>query len=344
MLVKRALFFIILIVLSLSGCATVQRRTIVEKKNEIFLKDFCQHYGLSWEWDHVSQTIRFSDKNNEISLLLGSRVMFVGDKKIFLSAPVVLRESLVVLPRDFLQFIVIHVRVKIKDDTDYKILKVKKIIIDAGHGGHDPGAIGGDKTYEKDIVLAIARGLKNFLEKEGFEVQLTRGDDRFLSLKERSEISANIDADLFISIHANASLNKRVQGIEVFSLKDLSEEQKGEEQLLSHERTFLKRVTGKSPDQPLREIVSDMLYTYKQAESEALARNIVKESIQYTRAVNRGVKYAQFYVLRNTLIPAILIEVGFLSHKQEERSLKKASYQQKIIEGIGKGIVSYANN
>lgn len=255
-----------------------------------------------------------------------------------------LRESLVVLPRDFLQFIVIHVRVKIKDDTDYKILKVKKIIIDAGHGGHDPGAIGGDKTYEKDIVLAIARGLKNFLEKEGFEVQLTRGDDRFLSLKERSEISANIDADLFISIHANASLNKRVQGIEVFSLKDLSEEQKGEEQLLSHERTFLKRVTGKSPDQPLREIVSDMLYTYKQAESEALARNIVKESIQYTRAVNRGVKYAQFYVLRNTLIPAILIEVGFLSHKQEERSLKKASYQQKIIEGIGKGIVSYANN
>lgn len=83
MLVKRALFFIILIVLSLSGCATVQRRTIVEKKNEIFLKDFCQHYGLSWEWDHVSQTIRFSDKNNEISLLLGSRVMFVGDKKFF---------------------------------------------------------------------------------------------------------------------------------------------------------------------------------------------------------------------------------------------------------------------
>ncbi|MBF0522536.1 MAG: N-acetylmuramoyl-L-alanine amidase [Candidatus Omnitrophica bacterium] len=335
---------VLVLIIGFSGCATVKPKVIVQKKEGFLLKDLCSHYGITWEWDHVAQTIDLKNKENDIRLLVGSNVMFVGDRKVLLSGPVQMKNSQVVIPRDFVQDIIIHVEVQSKEAFDYTLKKIRKVLIDAGHGGNDPGAIGIQGTQEKKIVLGIVADLKRLLEKEGLEVQLTRGEDKFLTLQERTEKSAGMDADLFISIHANSSLNPKAHGVEVYSLKNLEEKEKLEKQRKANEKLMFKRLSMKQAESPAQDILSDMLYSYKQAQSDLLAFDIVKELAQYVNIRRKGIKYAHFYVLRNTLIPAVLVEVGFLSNKKEESSLNKSVYQQKISQGIAKGILDYGKN
>jgi len=214
-------------------------------------------------------------------------------------------------------------------------------LIDAGHGGKDPGAIGKTGLYEKKVVLDISKRLKKILEGKGIKVIMSRGADKFISLGKRTEIASSSHADVFISIHANAHPQRSIHGVEVYSLKKLGYLEKNEDQRKLNYKKMYGSLKMKQDDRDLQDIIVDIYDMNKQTESEKLGRILSLRLASILKTKNLGLKKSRFYVLRNTLIPAVLVEVGFLSNPREERFLKTKAYRQKVAVGIANGILEY---
>ena len=222
-------------------------------------------------------------------------------------------------------------------------LCVKRIVVDAGHGGKDPGAIGPTGLKEKDVVLKIAKKVTSRLKKKlGCRVILTREQDRFLSLEQRTAIANAKKADLFVSIHANAAPNRKIRGVETFFLNFALDEDAM--RVAARENATVSRRIGE-----LKNILNDIMKNAKVDESSRLAGYIQKEVVgslrkKYTYVKNRGVKQAPFFVLIGARMPSILVEVSFISNRKEEKRLKNDSYLDRVAEGIVNGIESYMND
>ena len=221
------------------------------------------------------------------------------------------------------------------------LVKVHEIILDAGHGGKDPGALAPVGLREKDVVLDIAQRLAEILKDRGVKVIMTRANDVFISLQSRTEIASQSKADLFLSIHANSSPTHSVAGVEVFSLKDLGYVEKNEVQRKTNSELMFQTLAMKQGSRDLENILEDLLYSHKQAQSLSLAKTLSETVSQEANTENRGSKTSHFYVLRNTLIPAVLVEIGFLTHPREGKLLQTSAYRQKIAEGLARGILLY---
>ncbi len=220
-------------------------------------------------------------------------------------------------------------------------LGVRRIVIDAGHGGKDGGAPGYFKgVWEKNITLALAKKLADKVRRDiGCEVILTRDSDRFLTLEERTAMANTRNADLFISIHANACRSSGAHGIETYILNIATDEDAM--QVAARENaTSTKNISD------LQMILHDLMRNAKINESSRFA-GCVQSSIyrqlkkRYSRINNKGVKQAPFYVLLGAQMPAILIETGFISNKMECKRLVNPQYQDRLCEGIAKGIKEY---
>lgn len=211
-------------------------------------------------------------------------------------------------------------------------LTAKTIVIDAGHGGKDPGALGAGERQEKVVVLSIAKKLREKLTAKGYKVLLTREDNTFLALKGRTQFATQNRADLFISIHANANKNSKANGIETYYL-DVASTDKAAEGIAARENAD----SGYSI-QELNTLLKGLVQESKSADSQRLATAVQKELIRATGAVDRGVKHARFVVLIGTSVPAILVETGFISNPTEGKNLMSAAYQQKIAGAIALGI------
>lgn len=325
-----------------NGCATTQKRQ-GGGRQEMSLKEICGQQGISCHWDTVSQIVWITSPYFKAQVLMNSQMVIINGEKIILSAPVKIKRSAVIVPFDFQRKLIEKTAKESQERKEYSIRKIREIIIDAGHGGKDPGAIGSAGTEEKGIVLDIANRLKRILEDYGIKVKMTRSTDEFISLQERTEIASRSQADFFVSIHANSSPERSAQGMEVFSLRDLGYLEKDEAQRKENHRLLFSQLAMKKYDADLEEILSDLLYNCKQTESPLLADYIVQGTAQYAKIKNRGLKDARFYVLRNTLIPSVLVEVGFLSNPQEEKLLKTSLHRQKIALGLAKSILEYAS-
>lgn len=217
------------------------------------------------------------------------------------------------------------------------------IVLDPGHGGNDPGAIGRGGLREKEVTLDIARRLKDLLAYDGFRVVMTRSDDRFIPLGRRSQIANQEKADLYVSIHANASRNRSASGFEVYYLSEATDDHA--RALEAAENTSLPSEVGGTLHSGTDAIVWDLLYTEHRAESTELAQQVcwgLKQS--GLRSQNRGIKSARFAVLKGSRMPAVLVEVGFITHPKEETWLRTTSYRQTVAEGIRKGILAFKNN
>ncbi len=227
------------------------------------------------------------------------------------------------------------------DITKQFALGVKRIVIDPGHGGNDKGAPGYTKgTYEKDIVLSIGKKLAKKIKKElKCEVILTRSTDKFISLEERTRIANRNKADLFISIHTNASRSKRAYGIETYFL-NLAKD-KTSVSVAARENATTEKSIG-----DLQTILNSLMKNTKITESSKLAK-YVQHSLynnirkKYTRIKNKGVKQAPFYVLLGARMPSILVETSFISNKRECNRLKASAYQDRICDSIVDGIQKY---
>ena len=211
-------------------------------------------------------------------------------------------------------------------------LTAKTIVIDAGHGGKDPGALGEGERQEKVVVLSIAKKLRDALTAKGYKVLLTRDGNTFIPLKGRTQFATQNRADLFISIHANANRNREANGIETYYL-DVASTDKASEGIAARENAD----SGYSI-QELNTLLEGLVQESKSADSQRLATAVQKELIRATDARDRGVKHARFVVLIGTSVPAILIETGFISNPTEGKKLTSAAYQQKIAGAITLGI------
>lgn len=236
--------------------------------------------------------------------------------------------------------------VKRPDVTPHDLAKqlalgVRRIVIDPGHGGHDGGAPGYMRgVKEKSVVLKIAQRLARKIRKElGCEVILTRSNDRYLTLEERTAIANTKNADLFISIHANASKNKKAYGIETYFL-NLATDDDAIRVAARENATSRKNISD------LQTILNDLMKNSKINESSRLASHIQKSMYSnlkryYTNIKNKGVKQAPFYVLLGAQMPSILIETSFISNKRECKRLINGNYQEHIVNSIVKGIRKY---
>lgn len=309
------------------------------------LKDLCRRFNATWRWDSVTQVVTITTPEKTIEALVGSNVVIAGEEKIILSAPVVARDSQIIVPPDFVKVMApaetpsAGERVR---PAQHRIKKVRVVVIDPGHGGKDPGALrraGG--MDEKEITLDISRRVRDLLKRERVQVVMTREKDEFIALKDRAELASRVKADLFVSIHANSHPKSGVFGVEVYTLKGLTSYELKDAQRQDSQRLYF-RGLRMAPGKPeVETIIEDLLYSHKQADSAVFAKELGSFTARLVRTKDFGVKESRFFVLRNTVVPAVLIEVGFLSNPREERQLVTAAYRQRLADGIARSILSY---
>jgi N-acetylmuramoyl-L-alanine amidase len=226
-------------------------------------------------------------------------------------------------------------------------LKIRTIAIDAGHGGHDPGAIGRRGTKEKNLTLDIAKRLAALIRKGlGCTVVMTRDRDEFIPLEDRPAIARTKGADLFVSIHINASRRSRARGIETY-IQGLRASDRDAMSTASRENATTSRTLGELDDE-LAKILKGLRMESNDEDSIHLAHAVQGALVNALKpvqghAVDLGVKRAFFYVLINTAMPSILAEVGFISNPPEERLLRKAAYRQAIAEALYDGVKKYVD-
>ncbi|ADL13313.1 N-acetylmuramoyl-L-alanine amidase family protein [Acetohalobium arabaticum] len=175
----------------------------------------------------------------------------------------------------------------------------KTIVIDAGHGGADPGAIGAGGTMEKDVNLDVAKKLASLLKEAGAKIRMTRKEDKYVTLWDRANEANELNCDIFVSIHANAHQKKKASGSETY------------------------------------------VYPGSYGDNLVLAKKVQGSLHEKLGTPDRGVRFDKFYVLENTTMPSILVEIGFLTNSHEERLLASSSFKQKAAEGMYKGIVDF---
>ncbi|MBM4388094.1 MAG: N-acetylmuramoyl-L-alanine amidase, partial [Deltaproteobacteria bacterium] len=214
-----------------------------------------------------------------------------------------------------------------------------KVVIDAGHGGENMGALGAYGIYEKAVTLSIAKKLEAMLMDDGgYNVFMTRSGDTYISLKDRAEIANELEADVFVSIHCNASAEKEPSGFETFFLSPDTNNPE-DMKLAEIENTD---IISKIETEELDRILNDLSREGTIILSEKLA-GAVQGSLSKSlkAAADRGVRQAPFTVLKSSLVPAIVVEAGFITNQEEGLLLLMGDYQTKIAEGIYAGIKKY---
>ena len=218
------------------------------------------------------------------------------------------------------------------------------VVIDPGHGGDDPGALGRRGTREKKVVLAISERLKWMLDLQpGLAAQLTRKGDYYVSLRNRIKIAAGHQADVFISVHADSARRRSAHGASVYILssKGASSEIGRELEKRENASDLIGGVRLGKQEHSVREMMLDMEVDWKIKESRAFARRLLHELGKVGFLHTKQVQQAGFVVLKAIEIPAVLLEVGFISNKKEERALKTALHHERIAGSIFRAIVRY---
>ena len=356
MKMRKSITLILLVVLTFSGCAyhpdiisvpkaSIYNQTVMFNNiQHIPLLKFCDYYNLDWDWDLISQRIEIKKGKNTLILRPDSKLALLNNKPIEFSEKIEYRNGVAYVPLKTAIFISSDVLgLKERPGLAARTHQIKTVVIDPGHGGKDPGAIGKYGTKEKNIVLDVAKRLKRKLEKNGITVYLTRDGDVFIPLKKRPRIAKAKNADLFISIHANASRRSRVSGFEVYYLSEATDDNAralaaAENASLEYENGDITQNGSASSSDPT---LWDLKPTENRRQSKGLAYYICNITSDNLSMKKRGVKGARFAVLKGSEIPAVLVEVGFLSNRREESNLKSSSFRDSLASAIAKSIFSY---
>ena len=220
------------------------------------------------------------------------------------------------------------------------------IVIDAGHGGKDPGALGMSGTLEKGITLSYAVMLAEALEKSGrYRVSLTRDDDRFILLPDRVKIARDLKGDLFISVHADTASSAKAKGLSIYTVSETASD--AEAAALAEQENSVDLLAGLDvgvEDKAVADILLDLTQRETKNKSSRLADIMVdgfrRENIRLLPNTHR---FAGFRVLKAPDIPSVLIEIGFLSNPEDERNLKSAAYRKQLAKGVLRGLDDYFN-
>ncbi len=322
---------LILLAVLVGGCATLPRRPVSAKY--FGLRDVeIQLNPLSW-----AGRGQFED-GQAFYFLVGSDVVYYAGSFHRLSQRVILKNSDIFFPKNILGIL----KKPSKSLSYLEGFRIDKVVVDPGHGGKDPGAVSPRGVREKDVVLDIALRLRKILEKAGVKVIMTREKDRFLSLRQRAQIANTSGAQLFLSIHANANRSRYLKGFEVYYYSrypsgpeaKITQILENSVESFRDDRDLEKRGTVKG-------ILWDLVRSENRAESLKLARYFCR-SIQDLGMIRvRGIKSANFYVLRNILIPSLLVEVGYLTNPQEEKFIRSSYFRQHIANALAQAILGF---
>lgn len=356
---SKFLFYILLFPLLLTGCAS-QRGYISYRggldysdiaklggAEYVKLNAFAAKYGVAYSIDRVSNVVEINHGRNSVKILPESNVSLINGSVKKFAPETKLSDNQIYMAPALAEYILKYV-VKKRSERSYaqpsreELRGRMKIVIDPGHGGKDPGAIGAFGIREKTIVLDIAKRLRDELNKRGgFDVIMTRDSDEFITLEKRADIANRTNADALISIHANSSRKRAAHGFEVYYLSNTADDTSRALNAAKKDGSLSKGAAGGS--QTLNATLWDMKLNDDRTASKELASSICTSSSSGLCISNRGVKAARFYVLKGTNVPSVLIEVGFLSNRYEAKNLNDPLYRQKIAESIADGIVGFAN-
>jgi len=217
------------------------------------------------------------------------------------------------------------------------------VVVDAGHGGHDPGAHGPSGVREKDVTLAISRRLVTLMDAEpGMRGVLTRSDDRFLGLRERMEKARSANADLFISIHADAAYNRSAQGSTLYVLSDKAATDEASRRLAARENAALiGGVELGDKDPVLASVLMDLSQNASISSSIAVGDAILQRMERLGSLHRRSVQQAPFMVLKSPDVPSVLLETAYISNPTDERNLRSPAHQEKLAVAVLDGIRNY---
>lgn len=348
---------LVLVCFILTGCAhhggavkttdlALYNQTVVFNNTKyIPLLRFCDYYDLDWSWDIIARKIELKKKGNSLILKPGSNLALVNKKLVELEHPVEYKGGAAYISTKAAIFVsedVFGLKKRIVPAVGR--YGIKTIVVDPGHGGEGRGAKGRGRygAKEKHIVLDISKRLKKYLEREGINVLLTRDKDTFVSLEKRASFANKAQADFFISVHANASKHSQARGFEVFYLSEATND--GARALAAAENASLKLEENNFSENgnfSTKTTVWDMTLSENRRESKELAHHISNATSEKMGLKNRGVKGARFVVLKGAQMPAVLVEVGFLTNKHEESRLKSASFREGIARAIAESILAY---
>jgi len=339
------------LILNFSGCATVSRKEVlptysIDGAAYLPLSLLCERLGVNFDYDTFSKTVTLSNHLHKINLMIGQTLVIVDGLPQHLRHRVDFYQGMVVVPFKFKEQILDVLFKESGPNVKNCPIKanIKKIVVDAGHGGVDPGTTGRSGLREKSINLDIANRLSKLLRNDGIDVVMTRSSDNFISLQRRVDIANQSKADLFVSIHTNANRVRSLNGFEVYYVSSSVNDAKralsaATDAVLNIDKSCFNRMTL-----DLKATLWDMIYTYGRSESVDLAKSICQTVKHDLNVKILGVKGAGFYVLKGAQMPAVLVEIGFLSNNNEERLLKNTYYRQQIADAIAQGIRGYASD
>ncbi len=340
------------IIFSWTTCFFIALGVAQASESFLNLEAFSAARGFYYHWDPLTQLASVSNKVQTVKFRVGSEFGLSEDRLIHLGAKTCLRNGAVEVPfpakeyLDRLGYFLPEVTPSAPTVTTSvpAYHRIRRVILDAGHGGMDSGAISPYGLKEKHVVLEIAKKVKKALEAQGLEVVMTRNSDIFIPLAERAEIANKQSADFFVSIHANASLTRSLQGFEIYYLSEATDDaalalERAENSALRFE------VVHPLSSKGLKTIYWDLRESENRKESLRMAGQIMNSVTGSVKVSAARVRSANFYVLKWTECPAILIEMGYLTNKQDERKLRNPVYKQHlasaIVEGIGRYKMEY---
>ena len=229
-------------------------------------------------------------------------------------------------------------------NNNVSVVKRKKIVVlDAGHGGKDPGAIGRSfKTYEKNITLSMVKEIKSVLEKKGYKVYLTRSTDIFIPLRKRVAIARSHHADLFISVHADSTVNRKAQGFSIYTLSETASDKEAEALAIRENKADIIDGMDFSDNSPeINDVLISLSQNDSRNKSSKFATYVVNEVRRNVKMVSNAHKFAGFAVLKAPDVPSVLLELGYLSNYSEEKQLRQPKYRKKLADYIAKAIDRY---
>jgi len=309
----------------------------------------CDAYGIDWKWDAASMMVDLKRGSSTIRLRVGEYKVYANGALSLQERPVILHKGAVCIPSDFLRtvfndmFSAPSPAPAAQATIDTTALqqpfyyKIKKIVIDAGHGGYDPGAIGRDGIKEKYIVLDIVKRIEDQLEAQGIKVVLTRDEDKFIPLWSRVDIANRSGADLFVSIHANASRTRRLKGFEVYYLSEAIDDNAQAAAAAEKASLDIKESSIYRHTDTLDTVLWDLELTEARREAIQLG-NCILDNIDVGK---RDIKSARFFVLKGVRMPAVLVEVGYITNADECSKLGWKEYRTEIADKVTRGILEY---